>query len=313
MARWAALAVSLLLSFWVLWHGRRDLAQLESLAPAPVAALIGLQMLLLAAQSERLRVILGAHSRRVVPPLEWGRMFVVGRLLNAAVMQSGNAYRLMTLKRTYGVGYSRYVSSLAAQTWVSVLFSLLVASVLVFTVESNRSFPANLGASLVLATLAIAVAPYVARMLGRRYLPGRPGRIWTALEGVFSRVVETVRDPSLSLALLALTIVAFALGVTVIVQAFSMAGLTMPLAAAATILALMQITNVVMLTPGNLGIQELGYAGLMSLFGFPAASGIVASALVRISAAAALALGSLVLTLLVRHTSAQEPDRSREA
>jgi len=55
-----------------------------------------------------------------------------------------------------------------------------------------------------------------------------------------------------------------------------------------------QATSFAVITPGNLGIQELGFTGLASLFGIPLAQGAAAAAIIRASGWIALAIPALV-------------------
>lgn len=55
------------------------------------------------------------------------------------------------------------------------------------------------------------------------------------------------------------------------------------------VIALVNLGNIASITPGNLGIQELGLAALAVLFEYPPASGVLASVVVRLSNIVALA------------------------
>ena len=71
---------------------------------------------------------------------------------------------------------------------------------------------------------------------------------------------------------------------------FAAIGWNLGIGEAIAIYALLQASTFVVLTPGNLGIQELGLAALATIFGIPAAIGVIAAALIRVTGWIALAV-----------------------
>ena len=301
--RGLTLVGSLALSAFLIWKDREDLRDLRNVSFGIALAMIGLQAAYLVTQSEKLRWILREHAEKDVPPLEWTRIFLIGRLFNGLLMQSGNAYRLVALKQRYEINYSRYVSSLAAQTWTSVLLSLVIAVMLLAMAPGHSEIAPGILGSLILLTVLVGIGPTLARTVTRsRWIRRRGGRPWRALRGAIERVAATLTSRSLAIPIIVTTLLGFVVGVFNISLAFNAAGHAVPLYASATLLALMQITNLVMLTPGNLGIQELGYAAIISFLGVPAATGIVASAIVRVTGMIALAISTVLVDFAVRST-----------
>lgn len=304
------LILSLMGTGYLLWQGREDLQNSVEIGLPILGALVTLQLVYLASQSERLRLIVADHAQNRVSGIRWMRIFFLGRLLNSVLVQSGNAYRFIALRRDFGVSASRFASSLTAQTWLSAVSAFAVAAI--FSVPARSEFGLGQYTPLILTALAASslAAPFLARPLSR-YMAQRQskGRLMRAVDGIIERTTQTVASSQLVLMLGVTVLVTLVTGVAILVLAYQGAGVDLPWYLAAALLALLQLSNVIVLTPGNLGIQELGFAALSGLIGYSGAVGVIASAAVRVSGLLAVALGAGVAEVILRvSTTSQSAD-----
>lgn len=292
----------------LLWREWDDLTQSAQMGLPLISALLGLQALYLISQSEKLRLILADHSKQRVSGLQWLRVFYVGRLLNSVFVQSGNLFRLMKLRNDFGIGTGQFASALSTQSWLAIVTSLAIAGILsVFAIER---FGIGAPTPVILTGLAAAalVAPFLLHRFTRFIVSKRSdGRVANVVDGIVQRITQTLRSPRLVVLLTFNAAWGFLTGSAILILAYRGAGVDLPWFMAATLLAVLQTSNIVVLTPGNLGIQELGFAALTGVIGYSGAVGVVASAAVRISGLLALAICAAMAEIAFRFSAPSEP------
>ena len=277
---------------WIVWSSRDDVALLADASPWLIASMTASHAVTIMTQSERFRLVLRQHTATNIGIGSWTRVYVRGRLYSSLVPQSGNIYRGLALKQDHDTPVMRYVSSLATQTWLALLAGLLFAAVIVsFTMlgEPDET-TSRVMQGLLFAAFVVGVAPLVFSRLSD-YLPERVRRTRIArLAGAALDLAgSTARSPKVLAIFLAIVLVGLVTGGIGMTIAFAVAGEKVALTTGIAVLALVNLGNVVSITPGNLGIQELGVAALAVLFEYTPASGVLASVVVRLSNIVALA------------------------
>lgn len=283
---------SLTAAGWIVWSSRDDIALLADASPWLIASMTALHVVTIMTQSERFRLVLEQHAVTNIGIGSWTRVYVRGRLYSTLVPQSGNVYRGLALKQDHDTPVVRYVSSLATQTWLAVLAGLLFAALIVLLtlLGEHEETTTRVVQGLLFAAFVVGVAPLVFTRLSG-YLPGRVRRTRIArLAGEALDIAgSTARSPkvlAIFLALVLVGLVTSGIGMTV---AFAVAGEEIAMTTGIAVIALVNLGNIASITPGNLGIQELGLAALAVLFEYPPASGVLASVVVRLSNIVALA------------------------
>ena len=284
---------------WLISRDTESLAPFGEVAATEVIAIFALQLAYLVVESYRMQIVIEASSGVSLEPVAWFRIFVTGRLLNMIVPQSGNVYRAVRLKRDHRVPYISFGGALGAFLWLSVTLNLVVASILIaLNSPELDAGPVPGWVALLAAALAAAIGPLAVWFLVRdRGGSGRLGFVVTTLAAVLDASVAAVRDGAL--------LVKFALVwlVTIIVVVFlygtvlSVVGADLGAGELIALYALVQVTSFVVITPGNLGIQEVGFAALATLLGATAAQGAAAAAIIRITGTIALAVPAVLTGL----------------
>lgn len=300
--RVGALITSLALAAYVFFRGWDELQDSAEIGIPTLTGLIAAQFVYLFSQSERLRLIVSDHAGERVYGVRWLRIFLVGRLLNGLFVQTGNVYRLMTLRSQFDIPASRFASSLTAQMWLSVATALLMAAVFSAT-EPSFGLGSAVTVALALLALVVALTPFVAKQLSSVTLRKLGyNRIINALDAILDRTTTTVRSGRLVFQIMVYVLLGFAAGALILRLSYTSAGAELSWSLAAALLAMLQVSNVIVITPGNLGVQELGFAALSGLLGYPGATGVLASGIVRASGlvAVAVATGSVEIAFRFR-------------
>jgi hypothetical protein len=87
------------------------------------------------------------------------------------------------------------------------------------------------------------------------------------------------------------------LALSVLILVFDGIDAGVGLSEAALFLALLQTSNVVSLTPSNLGVQELSFGALATGLGIGIGPGLLAASIVRVTGLVALALGAAAVRI----------------
>ncbi|MEA3511865.1 MAG: lysylphosphatidylglycerol synthase transmembrane domain-containing protein [Actinomycetota bacterium] len=285
----------------LVWFVSRDLDSLDALrtiSPFAVVVILVLQGLYLIPESYRQQVVVESAGKTRLPVGAWYRIFVIGRFLNSLIPQSGNVYRALRLKTDYGIGYVDYVGSMVLFLMMSVSLNLGLASLLIaFDPSESVDDPiATPWALLALALIVLTVPLLLWWILERLAIPDTP---WLAplriLRDLMNSAVVALREPGLLVRFVAAWLATLAVIVALYGVVLSTVGASIGIGEIIALYALVQATSFVVITPGNLGIQELGFTGLAALFGVPLAQGAAAAAIIRASGWIALAIPALLM------------------
>lgn len=291
------LLLSLAAAAWIVWSSRDDISLLTEASPMVVVAMVGAHGASLVTQSERFRLVLESHADVKFSLPAWMRLFTRGRLFSYMLPQSGHVYRGVALKQDHGTSALRYVSSLATQTWLAVSASLAFATLILLVAvpfEQDSGLLGPIGA-LSAATLLVGFAPFlVTRLSG--LMPARLRRTRVARRAMEAWRLgrRTARDRALVGLFLVHVLIGLLTASYGMKIAFAITGQTVSWIDAVVILAFVYLGNIIAVTPGNLGVQELGVAALAAYLGYPSAAGVVASVVVRLSNIVALVLMALI-------------------
>lgn len=284
LARWAVGVAAVGVAGWMVFTGREQIESLFRLAAWRVWAMLGLFFFQFVASVLPLVVILRRMGAKGVPASEWMKLLVVSRFANLIVPQAGTAYKAVSLNRRHGVSYTTYIHAYALLAWMSTVQNLALASVFSWEMlASGTREERALGIGLTTVALGVTAAPFAAIPLLRRLrLPGR----WLArVQEKAAALVDTLADfskqPRFVGVVLALGFVRF--GIWILFFRIALAGMDVDvrLAHLALFLAIWQLSKILIITPGNLGVQEVVYGVVGGAVGIGAAPGVMVSALIR--------------------------------
>jgi uncharacterized membrane protein YbhN (UPF0104 family) len=289
----------------------RDEAAMQALGEIGVLALVpvaALQLVNLASDSIRYRMVLPRAHRHLIPWMTWHRIFGIGRLLNSVVPQSGLAYRTAQLKIRFGVPISTSIGSIVAISWMGNGIALILAAGVVF--EAAEPGPAL--ALLAIGLGILGLVAYLPRLdrssrapFGRR-IPDRVRRLARHFSEAF---VELARTPGRATRVLAVSLLTQTLGAATFVLIAGAIGVADPLRVGVVLYASITTVTVVSLTPGGLGITELTAALVGSVLDIGGGVAVLIALVSRVVSAGALLVFTVAASAGERLTN---PSRVRD-
>lgn len=291
------LVATLAILAWFVVRDAGSLGALADISATGVVVILALQALYLLPESYRQQVVVESAGKTRVPVIAWFRIFIVGRFLNSLIPQSGNVYRALRLKADYGIAYVDYVGSMVLFLMMSVSLNLGLAALLIAVDPAGAGHgPLSTPWMLLAVAVTVVAVPIVSWWILERFeMPDTP---WLApfrvLRELLASAVDALRTPDLVLRFLAAWLATLVVVIALYGAVLSTVGASLGIGEVIALYALVQATSFVVITPGNLGIQELGFTGLAILFGVPAAQGAVAAAIIRASGWIALAIPAFI-------------------
>jgi uncharacterized membrane protein YbhN (UPF0104 family) len=273
------------------------------LSAVSVAVLLMAQVAYLVTESLRMQSVLQEAAGMKFGPVVMFRIFVMARILNLVVPQSGNVYRIASLKDQYNAPIVETTGGLAAFVWISVTASLVLSTVLTI-VSGPESSGGNTVSAAVLAglTVALIAAPWILLALASRIKSD--SSFLTKVQRASTAALEVIKHPQVLIQFLGYWALSLVVIVIMYSTAFSMVGPIPSIATLIAIYALVQATSFVVITPGNIGIQDLGFAAVAVAFGSEPAVGAAAALIVRVSGVAVTALVGLVVVVVSSRSTA---------
>lgn len=250
-----------------------------------VAALAAIQFFSLIVHAYQMYIVLGWCSNVPVGFWQWFKTAILATFLNTAAPQAGNVYRAVALKTACGLSYTRYLATYFSFAWLDTSLGLLMSLVVIAATRPGLEMAGLRATWLVGAALgACVVLPIGLEALWRRFAFSSGPLAWLGRKvAEMLRVsVSGIADP-LYLARVALAGTAsFLCGVGIFYVAFECLGAAMDLAAVALFYVILRLGSLIVITPGNLGVQELAYGVISSALGRGLAEGLWVSVVVRV-------------------------------
>ncbi len=284
-ARWGLMAVCLSYLAWFFMRNRDTLEVAFSLRPGLLAGILLLQLVYYGLQGWRFRIVMEKCSGVRLPMWPWLRLFILGRFLNIMLSQAGNVYRSVRLKRDFGVSYTRYIGGFASMLWLDTCMNLLVAVAVILLFEPGfRIGTVRAWSAIAVLAVMVIVAPLAAERLlrGLHFRRARLDWVHGRLSEVLRITVANLHDPVYLLKIFGLGLLVFARTVWLFDLYFRAFGVEVPLPALAVFYTLFKLSFFVMLTPGNLGVQEIAWGFLSEQMGLGMARGVLMSAFIRV-------------------------------
>jgi uncharacterized membrane protein YbhN (UPF0104 family) len=264
------------------------------LSVGSVGLLLISQVAYLVTESLRMQSILQEAAGMRFQPLVMFRIFVMARILNLVVPQSGNVYRIASLKDRYNAPIVETTGGLASFVWISVTASLALSTVLTFVSGTSATRVTAISVQ-VLAGLTIAAVAAPCALLWVASRITSENSFLSKIRRASGAALDVVKHPRVLMRFLGYWALSLIVIVIMYATAFSMVGTIPSIAALIAIYALVQATSFVVITPGNIGIQDIGFTAVAIAFGSEPAVAAAAALIIRISGVAVTAAVGLVI------------------
>jgi uncharacterized membrane protein YbhN (UPF0104 family) len=225
-----------------------------------VGTLVALNQVLM---SLRLSLAVESAGGPRISEFVWFRLTSVGQFLNL-FGPLGNVYRAVVLKRDHGLSYTAYASALFTFVWLDTLMAFLIALVVVTLLEPGLDmlgYPALL--VLLVVIVATALAPLVALRVVSRLGRAVPARFSARLVQLFATAGEALRRPRFVARFLVLNLITTVVHASVLWLGFFAVGGRVGPSGLVLFQVFVRASNLIQITPGNVGINEFAY-GLLA-------------------------------------------------
>ncbi len=258
---------------------------LQNLSYGYLVFLLALLGLCIWVNSRRYLAIFRHVGLRDISNIAWFRVFVFSRFFNTLLGQSGNIYRAMRLKRGWGFSYTSTVSCYAGFAWLDTLLNtfLMSLALLIWDPALRLAGCPALLLSISFFCLLLAGLPVLA-LIGRRIPANLSGesRFFGKLFRKAGEALRSLADIRFFLLINAIGLVSFFLQLLTVYAVFLSLGHNPGAANLVIFVTLLRFSTLVVLTPGNLGLQEMACAYLASAMGMDMSKGLLVSGLLRI-------------------------------
>jgi uncharacterized protein (TIRG00374 family) len=311
LRRLAGIAVSVV--FAILTLARVDLgeaaAALGRVAPLGLLAAIGLTSIEVALRAERWRRIL-----LPIAPVDYRSAFTylcIGYFANTLLpARLGDLARAVLAARAFGIPRMRTLGTILLERVADGLLILSVVSLLTLLLPEAQ--PLVAGARVLALVGAIGLAGLLTVVLVTHRTRMAATRIGILVRDVLARLaggLHGVRTPARLAAVLALTIIPFAVAVLTLLSVAGALGISLTVAQAVLVMGALALSTAIPAAPGSLGTYEFVGVATMAGLGIAPAEALALVVLVHVVATLPPALFGLVATSVL-HLNILGSDRS---
>ncbi len=267
------------------WKNRESLKDVLSFNFISIIYLVLFYIIAFILQCYRYRVVIHKCSGAKVPFVGWFKIFMVGMLLSRIVPQAGNIYRSIHLRKDFQVSYTRYISSYASFVWFDTVLNLIIALVVVLILKPDL-YIGNLKAYYVIFFLVVVVMviPPVLNILCASWQSRAKYFRWlhSKISEVFRVSVSNISDVIYISKITLTGILSFFNTMMVFYVCFGSIGVQVELSILTLFCVILKLSNLVILTPGNLGVREVAYGILGKLANIGVAEALLVSVITRV-------------------------------
>jgi len=283
--RWL-IAVACILYLVIFFYKNRDSLQIAfKLDFKIVLYVIILQFIAHLLTNIRFQLIIQKCSSIKLKFFYWIRLYFLGRFLNLVFPQSGNLYRSVKLKKDFGISYTNYISSFASFAWMDTFINFFIAFIVIIIMNpAYKLGPFYACAVLIVFGLTILIVPILAELIFRKLKFKNKKINWlhSKLHEVLLVLISNLKDPVFMSKITILGLAIFIRTSLAFYVYFSIFEINITLPAVVLFTSLYKLTTFIIITPANIGIQEVAYGFLSEQTQIGMASGVIVSATVRV-------------------------------
>jgi len=315
--RWiiAVICLAYIVNFFC--KNTEELKKLSLFQPIILVYIILLQLIYHTLNGMKFKIVLEKCSNKKVKFLPWMKIFILGRFLNTVIPQSGNIYRGITLKKQFDVSYTRYISGYSSFAWMEIFVNLFIAALAIFLINPGfRIGSLSAWKTLIFLSLISLAFPILIELIFNKITFKNQNLNWlhSKLAEVITVSVSNLKDPVYMLKIVLFTIIIFARTCLAFYLYFKVFNLDVSLPALLVFCSLFKISAFIIITPSNIGIQELAYGFLCEKMEIGAAQGILVSALIRVVSVSVIIILGIALggkDLIRRRKDYQPPQKQK--
>jgi len=211
--------------------------------------------------------------------------FLISRFINLHMTQGAILYRSLYLKNQFGFSYTKSISLNVFFTWFETVL-LLVFALIVFSLY-DPSFiigPFSILYFLSISVFIFLITPFIARRCFSTHT-GKYQKIqwlFDKFRELASDITDNMKDLSFITKFILYSLVTFLLQITWISICTQALALDINLSGIVLLVVVIQLSGLVRIIPGNLGITELASGAVTEIIGWNLGVGIIISVIQRV-------------------------------
>ena len=270
---------------WLLYNSREDLLLFFNLQFYNVLSLYLIYLLQFLISTIPFLLIIHRYRERAIPIIEWFKIMFVSRMANNLVSKSGSVYKAYILKNSFDFTYTHYFHVATMYSWLKVFMNLVLVSLCLLLFMPELKF-GDYSALLIMGLLSIVVflSPFAIDRVFY-FLKPKTGfmlTIYNKVARIIMALIENAKDITFMSKLISLILMQFGLYVVLFKILFTGINIDIGYAELSLFIAIQQVSVLLFITPGNIGVRELLYGVVGGAIGIGVAEGVVVSALLRV-------------------------------
>lgn len=270
---------------WLLYSSREDLLLFLNLHFYNVLSLYLIYLLQFLISTIPFLLIIHRYRDSSIPIIEWFKIMFVSRMANNLVSKSGSVYKAYILKNSFDFTYTHYFHVATMYSWLKVFVNLVLVSLCLLFFMPDLKF-GDYSALLIMGCLSIVIflSPFIIDRLFHLIKPksGFIFMIYNKVAGIIAALVENAKDITFMAKLISLIFIQFGLYIVLFKILFTGVNIDIGYAELSLFIAIQQVSVLLFITPGNIGVRELLYGVVGGAIGIGIAEGVVVSALLRV-------------------------------
>lgn len=289
--QWIMLIACIVFIVYFFSTKKEDFRLLLDIRPQRIVLLAILCMVYLILHGYRYKIVLEKCSKRFLAFLPWFKIFIIGRFLNTIIPQGGNVYRSVLLKKNHGITFTHYVSGFFSFAWMDTCFNLLIALVVVGIINPDLYIGPLRALHLITGLVALLVGfpmflktVFQSFTIQHRFL----SRVHLHLSEMLTISVQNFCDGCYMIRFFLVGLLVFLQACMIFYVCFLSMGLRIGVAEVVFFYVFLKLSTHISITPGNVGIQEIGFGIISHQLQMSVAQGMLVSVILRMVSYVAL-------------------------
>ena len=274
-----------------------DLEFIKKLHLRDIVFLIAITISINFIYASKLLIILQKLGLTAITYLQWLNIFIVSRFINLHATQGAVVYRALKLKSLYDFAYTKTISLNTFFSWFEVLTMLVVSLIIIpIFAQHNDLQTQTIVGSLLFITVGVSLAPFIIVKFKPKHSLKERGFSWALckLAEIGEDVGEVLHDTKLVVKMILYNLATLCLQIFWMHVCLKALSLEITLINLIVFVVTIQLSGVVRIIPGNLGITEIVCGYIAQTQGWNFGTGIIIAAITRLASYVGLAIMGMV-------------------
>lgn len=271
--------VSLFLFFYIS-ENYEDFIILDRLNTSSILILYLLYLLSLLVNCSQSYSIIGDPTIKIFPFI---KIYILARFLTKIVPQSGNIYMGKMLKDKFKLNYSTFIERLFSLYLLDTLFIVLLSVVILFFTINNTLLITKIDHSFIILGISFLAIALLFIYIYNKNSKYKNEWINKTIQ-IYLNIINSLKNIYLVLKIFIYSFLSFLLMSFIFYQMFSSLSLDVNISYAIIFTSVLRVSQLVKITPGNIGVSEFLLAYVADFLGIGFNNGVMISLIYRVIA-----------------------------